>query len=77
LPSKPRQSPLISLADKTHNAETILSDYRMLGGQLWGRFNGGADGTRWYCGALTRVFSKIMPGPLTDRLARAVSDYSA
>ena len=74
LPSKPRQSLLVSLADKTHN---LLSDYRTLGGQLWGRFNGGADGTRWYYGALTQVFSKIMPGPLTDRLARAVSDYSA
>ena len=72
LPSKPRQSLLVSLADKTHN---LLSDYRTLGGQLWGRFNGGADGTRWYYGALTQVFSKIMPGPLTDRLA--VSDFSA
>jgi multidrug efflux system membrane fusion protein len=46
LPHKPPASLLVSLADKTHNAEAILFDYRSLGNDLWGRFNGGADGTR-------------------------------
>ena len=31
LPAKPPQSLLVSLADKTHNAEAILFDYRILG----------------------------------------------
>jgi (p)ppGpp synthase/HD superfamily hydrolase len=31
LPSKPTQSLLVSLADKTHNAEAILFDYSVLG----------------------------------------------
>jgi len=35
----------VSLADKTHNAEAILSDYRELGDELWDRFAGGRDGT--------------------------------
>jgi hypothetical protein len=48
LPGKPTQALLASLADKTHNAEAILFDYRILGDRLWTRFNGGADGTRWY-----------------------------
>jgi hypothetical protein len=47
LPAKPRRSLLVSLADKTHNAEAILFDYRVLGDALWDRFNGGAEGTRW------------------------------
>jgi (p)ppGpp synthase/HD superfamily hydrolase len=46
--SKPKSSLLVSLAEKTHNAEAILFDYRVLGDALWGRFNGGAEGTRWY-----------------------------
>ena len=46
LPKKPLRSQLVSLADKTHNAESILSDYRILGDHLWDRFNGGADGNR-------------------------------
>jgi len=63
LPGKPRESLLVSLADKTHNAEAILFDYRVLGDRLWERFNGGADGTRWYYSAVAEVFSKAMPRP--------------
>ena len=67
---------LVSLADKTHNAEAILFDYRVLGDPLWDRFNGGADGTRWYYNALADVFSDAMPGRLSDRLSRAVAAFS-
>lgn len=42
LPAKPPRSLLVSLADKTHNAEAILFDYRVLDDALWDRFNGGA-----------------------------------
>ena len=48
LPEKPTSSLLVSLADKTHNAEAILFDYRSIGDDLWSRFNGGKEGTRWY-----------------------------
>jgi hypothetical protein len=61
LPVKPTQSLLVSLADKTHNAEATLYEYRVLGEPLWQRFNGGAEGTRWYYGALADVFSQKSP----------------
>jgi hypothetical protein len=64
---------LVSLADKTHNAEAILFDYPILGDRLWTRFNGGADGTRWYYSAPAEVFSEAMPGGLADRLSRSVT----
>jgi (p)ppGpp synthase/HD superfamily hydrolase len=76
LPAKPPQSLLVSLADKTHNAEAILFDYRVLGDSLWNRFTGHAEGTRWYYEALARIFSEKMPGPLSDRLSRAVVAFS-
>ncbi len=76
LPGKPVRSLLVSLADKTHNAEAILCDFQSLGDDLWTRFNGGADGTRWYYNELVKVFSKEMPGPLTDRFVRAVAGFS-
>jgi (p)ppGpp synthase/HD superfamily hydrolase len=76
LPGKPVQSLLVSLADKTHNSEAILFDYRILGDALWDRFNGGADGTRWYYNALADVFSRAMPGRLSDRLSRAAAAFS-
>jgi len=77
LPGKPAQSLLVSLADKTHNAEAILFDYRVLGDPLWDRFNGGADGTRWYYSALADVFSDAIPGRLSDRLSRAAKAFSS
>jgi (p)ppGpp synthase/HD superfamily hydrolase len=76
LPAKPKQSLLVSLADKTHNAEAILYDYRVVGDPLWQRFNGGAEGTRWYYSALADVYSQTMPGRLSDRLSRAVAAFS-
>ena len=40
---------LISSADKLHNAEAMLSDFRVVGNALWGRFNpdGGRDRIVW------------------------------
>jgi (p)ppGpp synthase/HD superfamily hydrolase len=67
---KPPASLLVALADKTHNAEAILFDYRALGPVLWDRFNGGADGTRWYYGELSSFFARTIPGGLSDRLSR-------
>ena len=76
LPTKALRSLLVSLADKTHNAEAILFDYRALGDPLWQRFNGGVDGTRWYYVALADVFQNALPGPLSDRLTRAVRGFA-
>ena len=76
LPNKPASSLLVSLADKTHNAEAILFDYRALGEALWPRFTGGADGTRWYYAALADIFADKLPGRLSDRLTRAVREFN-
>lgn len=76
LPTKAATSLLVSLADKTHNAEAILFDYRILGDGLWPRFNGGAAGTRWYYQSLAGIFTAAMPGRLADRLERAAAAFS-
>ena len=73
LPTKPTQSLLVSLADKTHNVEAILFDYRVLGELLWQRFNDGAEGTRWYYGALA---DGVFPNNARTRLSRAVAAFS-
>src|SRR5215203_2149050 len=46
---------LVSSADKLHNARTVLSDYRLLGDDLWTRFNGKKAGTLWYYRAIVDV----------------------
>lgn len=74
---KPQRSLLVSLSDKTHNAEAILYDWRAMGDAVWSRFNGGADGTRWYYGGLADFFSRASPGRLSDRLSRATAEFSS
>ncbi len=76
LGGKPVESLLVSLSDKTHNAEAILADYRELGDALWDRFSGGPAGTRWYYMTLAEVFREAMPGRLSERLTRAVQGFS-
>jgi hypothetical protein len=73
LSTKPKRSLLVSLADKVHNAEAILYDYRVLGDRLWARFTGGLEGTRWYYRELAEFFVRAMPGRLSDRLSHAVA----
>lgn len=75
LANKPASSLLVSLADKTHNAEAIKFDFQILGDKLWERFNGGAEGTRWYYDNLVEIFSGKMPGPLSNRLRQAVQSF--
>jgi (p)ppGpp synthase/HD superfamily hydrolase len=59
---KPEAALLVSLADKIHNARSILRDYRDVEEALWGRFKGDRDGTLWYYRALVEAFKKAVPG---------------
>jgi len=60
---------LVSLADKLHNADAILRDYRQVGEALWERFNGKREGTLWYYTQLSESFKTLQPGPLAEELA--------
>ena len=67
---------LVSASDKLHNARAILTDYRREGESLWGRFNGGKDGTLWYYRSLTETFkdSDQIPKALINELEYVVSE---
>lgn len=46
----------VSLADKLHNARSVLLDLRSHGDEIWTRFNAGKDGQLWYYGRLADTF---------------------
>jgi (p)ppGpp synthase/HD superfamily hydrolase len=46
----------VSLADKLHNARTILADLEQDGDGVWERFNGGKQGSLWYYRSLLEIF---------------------
>ena len=76
LPGKRPESLLVCLADKTDNARAIAADYREFGDEVWARFSGRKDGTRWYYRTLSKFFSKHYPGQLADELARTVAIFA-
>jgi hypothetical protein len=59
---------LVSLADKVHNAQTILQDYRRMGAALWSRFTAGRDDQLWYYRSLVQAFQE------TDTASQLVAD---
>lgn len=63
---------LVSLADKVHNARSLVATLRHGGPGIWANFNGGRDGTIWYYRSLLEVFQEILPGYLTDELNHLV-----
>ncbi|BBK35341.1 hypothetical protein STAQ_04190 [Allostella sp. ATCC 35155] len=70
---------LVSLADKVHNARSILRDLRTagVGASVWGRFNASAADTIAYYAALADTFRRRLPGQLSDELGEIVGAIAA
>ena len=77
LEKKKSSSLLVSLADKTHNAESILSDHFEIGENIWLRFNGGKKETLWYYSELSKSFSKLINNKLTIRFNKVVKQLQS
>jgi (p)ppGpp synthase/HD superfamily hydrolase len=66
---------LVSLADKIHNAQSVLRDVQNEGASVWKRFTGGKDGSLWYYRALVEAFrARGLFTLLVDDLDRVVSE---
>lgn len=67
----------VALADKVHNARSIVRDYREEGEALWARFpERSAREQLWYYRGLVEFFQRRRPGPLTEDLWRAVGELT-
>ena len=64
----------VSLADKLHNARSILANLHTIGDATWKRFNGGREGTLWYYRTLVEIFQQGEPTFMTFELARVVAE---
>jgi (p)ppGpp synthase/HD superfamily hydrolase len=70
----PEDALLVSLADKVHNARSIVSDYRVEGPAVFDRFNPDSD-QGWYYGELARAFrARLGDEPLVEELEIAVRE---
>lgn len=74
LSTNPTRSLVVSLADKTHNARSILDDLDAIGPSIFDRFTAGKEGVLWYYGALADAFASRLASPGADRFVRIVED---
>ncbi len=64
---------LVSACDKLHNARCILADLRVVGPELWQRFNvSDPEVQLWYYESLTTTLRPLVPDALADELRRTV-----
>jgi (p)ppGpp synthase/HD superfamily hydrolase len=67
----------VALADKVHNARSLVRDYRDEGPRIWERFpNKTAREQLWYYDGLVDFFTDRRPGPLAEDLRRAVDELA-
>jgi (p)ppGpp synthase/HD superfamily hydrolase len=64
----------VSLADKLHNARTILADLEEHGDATWSRFNGGRQGSLWYYQSLVEIFQESEAGFMLREFTRVVQE---
>jgi uracil-DNA glycosylase len=64
---------VVSLADKLHNARSILADLREIGPAMFERFTAGRDQQLWYYRSLVEAF-RGYPSRMADELERVVAE---
>lgn len=62
----------VALADKRHNARSLVNDATTIGTDLWGRFDAGPEEQIWYYTEVTRVLAMRRPGPAARELSATV-----
>ncbi len=78
LPTAPREIRLVALADKLHNARSILTDARQGGEGVWSRFKRGRAQQEWYYRGLVEALCAPREGeeplPLCVDFAHVVDE---
>jgi (p)ppGpp synthase/HD superfamily hydrolase len=67
----------VSLADKVHNARSILVSLQKEGDVVWDRFNGGREGSLWYYRSLVQVFRQTGSDFMTGELERTLAEIES
>jgi (p)ppGpp synthase/HD superfamily hydrolase len=65
---------LVSLADKLHNARSLLLDCRQNGNDIWSEFKAGKEGTLWFYGELLHIYQATGTDLLTEEFARSLEE---
>jgi (p)ppGpp synthase/HD superfamily hydrolase len=67
---------LVSIADKLHNARSLLADWQRFGDAIWSEFNGGKEKTLWFYQSLVRVYKETGSNVMIAELEGVVDKLS-
>jgi len=62
----------VSIADKLHNARSIILDLAEHGEGVWNRFSGKREGSLWYYKQLADIYDEKDMGEIADEFRRTV-----
>ena len=69
---------IVAMADKVHNARSIVSDLSVHGPKTWQKFNASSEQILWYYTSnLLVARERTAPGFLVDALERALVEMGA
>ncbi|RCJ15996.1 phosphohydrolase [Nostoc sp. ATCC 43529] len=68
---------LVSLADKLHNARSLLADLQERGNIVWVEFNNGKEKTLWFYQSLIEVYRQTSNDWMTQELERIVNELKS
>lgn len=66
----------VSLADKLHNARSLLADYRQYGSSIWSQFKAGKDRTLWFYQQLQQIYIETGSDFLTEEFSRVIQELN-
>ncbi|MBD1821811.1 HD domain-containing protein [Cyanobacteria bacterium FACHB-DQ100] len=62
----------VSLADKLHNARSLLIEWQRFGSSIWQRFSGDQEQTLWFYQELAAVYHATGSDEMTEEFTRTV-----
>jgi (p)ppGpp synthase/HD superfamily hydrolase len=66
---------LVAIADKLHNARSMLADYRTIGEELWCRFNAPRADQLWYLKSVARAVENRVPAAILTELKSIIKEF--
>lgn len=66
----------VSLADKLHNARSLLAALHQDGTAIWNRFNGGREGMLWFYQSLNQIYQQTGTDYLSQEFDRLITELT-
>ena len=70
----PSETKAISIADKIHNLESLLSSHAKIGSAVWKKFNRGKEKKMWFENEMLKMFKNNWSHPLIDEYEKLLKE---